>query len=1786
MKKIKCLKYLLFFFALFIISSEVKAVCDLTSGECTSMDFKVNPGAQTVILSSNVNVFDYCTSDNGYYNIYQSGAGDVRAEYNNSKGLPKSAGSDTYTCAGVSTSGNGFIISGTLSYDKDESVVLLQKTFSSSYENYNIRQALGNPIIKSLNVTSGQDIWNNYFYSYCYYGSYCYAYIYNYRNVVGTVEGTIEYYHPAISDYVVTAKFIFNLQPDVVMVSVPSYCTVSSGWTNLSGSIYYIPKNNFTSYPSCPSKPTGEPYKTFAGYIQSDTAMPNLNEYPTCSGATTSASRYNVKTYNAACYKTSQYFEFDAGSGSLSGSQFTKSGSYYIYNGSSITLPTPTAPSGYEFKKWSSNKGEATAGTTVTLDATETKRGYQAIYAKKATAESITKNLVLNLNETKELNSYFSFHVDSSKNVNISSSEPDKVAVSKGSSSYYVNGKAKTSNPVTVSMEFYDNTGDWISAIINVTVIEDSDDAYVPPTETLPENPAEHYIDDGSEQSTNPEIGGLTTTSMSACEKGYTVYYPTSSTKLFDYSGQKNNMNKYEALNKCDNKKYDAICLDPAKKNPPKGGKSYKPAEKLGYTQLDPSKGGFDAAMYYFAKALNDGADYGAIFFAARVAVFYYGEGSTSGAYSYHAKAYEAFANALGSDGSFPSSVSGMKFTSYGEGVKNAAETYFKEAINAGASEGTSEDADLTVEETSHRSYWDESDRFVYEQKGTIISNGGIAVLGLEQDCDGTYYTCESTSTRSGNNLNYTIKIRVKITSSTPAPNEDLSLTKFKIKLSGSAGTSGAAFIIYPETDASSYQRFVVFHPASSDAYLYVRIGDGECKFIKPALNGNCSNDAECGQVNQDWWEFLHCCDLITDTSSFAYEYLCAGEDCYSENFLNECEYPGDNAPIDIDVYSVREAENKAGTKQYKCIVAISKKCTKTNSNCSEAQKRTATDAKKDKSNNKYSIKDYMDESNPYCRVSCKEDWNIGSSAFGNYTGVRAVEAGSYFMINKDLFVGTTRTCVTTKIDIKAYAQKVEEYANKLLNAWNKYNYYQAKWQRINDRQYKVDKWNDTYHVFSANHKHDCGCDEWNYDKDGNATSCKKKCYYDCAAHDNYKNCKEYKITLNSPFDYVNYKDDGSVHDGQKSASPGAINGGTYDGKYSWQTTNTTSGDHWTQGSCDTRTDEDLRSDALRETEGFISSYRSLAQTYRDKIDTESLYFSRCQNFVLNVSEGDFKASTNNVKSIFGTGNSYTTVGSIYSKSAQTREIKSLFAPFIQYFYEETEFMEVLLNEKKNYMVAYEEENTELLGTDYMSANNVRAAIPGAEDDIGRQMYLARNYYTTDSYKASDDGNDDESLYNPEPTGEGYILLSDKGSAQTFGQSDDSDLGIKAFSICIWSGGYGKDESANKCASAMMYYYKDANFIKHTLSNSSYFKNWGDWFLNNVTDEKVHAENLQDTSKITNPDDWTLYGGHNVFPVSMDTKANLYRYQYKFYNIGMYNDGALGRIMGGQVEVPSGNKKNNGHSDETILIQENYHNCLYEVYESICRCCGEEIVTYAYFIEGQTPPEYVDETGAIPGTSSNTVINEAQIGAFTNTISLANFSSATQRVLGANWKAQTPFFLEGEIHDGANGTDQGAFLIKGIQEKGDEIYNETPEYSYVLNPSAITSIRSYNSGKSYIPDVSGASYVAAEGEHKGTGYKNVGGGETGWLVSNEDANDRLRFFHYTSKYLKDTLSAYETPKYKSSLFTNKTKICYISANNDTELEAKVKDLVKNGPSAGCKWVDYVTPEENIRLAFK
>ncbi|MBR6133165.1 MAG: hypothetical protein IKQ29_00450 [Bacilli bacterium] len=1772
-------KYLIFsLFILFSCTKLVSAVtCDVLHGEDCNLGDKNVPIGSTAVL--------YADSKKDISSLSCSSTMNVRLDYNSSTSTLSASfrsgmsvnvsveqSKEYYHCEGKARNGITFHFNGSVKLAGITRQNLVH-AFTPDEPTFDVKTALN--ATEFLETTK-----NGTAVSLDCAGSKCVATASDFSKTA-QVNGTITYRTAAHPDVTFQIYYSFSIATNSVYAVLPSGCNTSS-WTVYNGQTYYRQYEDNLSLPTCSNNPN-ESYKKFAGWLQSDTGFPTADDK--CTGANASASV--AKRYNVACYKVDPHFVLNPNGGTIKNNTGTPFYGAYLFVTNSLSLPDVEPPDGYEFVGWTS----ATSSTTYKAGQTVTSTGkteLQAIFTQSAEegADTVQYSLNLNKHDNIEVNTYFGLNINTSKSVNFNSADSSKVTATTTDGKYFYVTAGDTSTGsdyVVVRLEYTNKSGKKVTALINVFV-SDSDSYFYD---------SEDEVDD-TIPSSDPTpvttgaaaIGGMVSGKATACQDGYIVKWLGKSHKveMYKYAGDTNYLLEYSAKNGCDGKQYPAICVDPGLNGPNNSGKLYYPAEKMNYPQIDPSKGGWDAGIYYLAGVIHDNpGQYYEVNFAARVLTYKYGYGKTGGKYAKHADSYVAFANQVGDDGTFPSSPSGFKIASSGASIIAGAQSLYKEALNyAGTtpSSGTGENNELSAENTTHESHW-EGHTFVYIQEGDIISGDGTAVTGLKADCLSPYTCKVLEATPQGNNLHYKVELRITIQSDTIAPNVDLNYTKFIIELGGDSGSNGSAFLLYPAgSSSSSYQRFIVFHPAEASAYLYVTLEDGDCTFFANALNGNCTDAASCAQVNLDWWLFLNCCDDL-DSGSFAYEYLCSGEDCFSENYLNECEYK-DPGKIDVDIYSVREAETKEGTKKYKCIVAISKKCTPSKSNCSESEKRQATETKKDLVGNKYAIDDYIKESNQFCRVSCKEDWNFGSSAFGNYTGDKAVEAGSYFMINKDLFIGTTRTCVTTKIDYKSYAKKIETLANEMREAWNKENYYRAKYQQIEDNGFECNH-SSTGCYYNKSHPncyHPCPTEE------NPSKTCNEGTHYDATC-----DCKEYKIQLKD-FEYKIYKKDGSrMMNTDRSCSEKASQGCNIadDSNWSKTTSNTSAGSHWSGGgTCQKNGKESdcnkLKNDMLQEAKSQVDLYRSIVAQKQRAIDALVDDFVVCQNFVLNVTKGDFVATGSNVLPAFGDGLGYTTVSGITSYSSQTREIESSFDPFIQYTYDEDEYMEKLIEYKENYMTYYKQVNTKALGQDYFPANNVRTQIPDAKDDLGRPLYIARNFYTTDKYKVDDDAEPDETIYDPEPTGLSYRLLSEEGAASTFGDKDLTEsLGVDVFSICTDDGGYRKsDSAANKCDKGKFNYY-EANFIKHSLSNSSYFRNFGDWYINTLTDEKVHSELIDKPSgRIPDPSsDWSLYGGHNVFPISMDTKRNLYKYEYKFYNIGMYNDGSLGRIMGHEFDKASYTVKN---ESKKVLIEENYHDCLYEVYESICRCCGEEIVTYAYVItgrEGQDPPDYIIETGAKPGNSTNTVVNEAQISAYTNTVSLSNVASATQRVLGANWQARTPFYLGGKLYEGGEGTNQGDYLLKGIEEKGDELYDETPEYSYILNPSTLASIRNYNKSNSYVPDTTSGKFTAAEGTGKGTGFKKVG---TDWLVSTSEASEHLRFFHYKSAYLKDTLSSYQTPAYSSSSFIGRDKICYISGS-ESELESAVKYLVKNGPNSDCLWVDYITPG-GIRLAFK
>ena len=395
---------------------------------------------------------------------------------------------------------------------------------------------------------------------------------------------------------------------------------------------------------------------------------------------------------------------------------------------------------------------------------------------------------------------------------------------------------------------------------------------------------------------------------------------------------------------------------------------------------------------------------------------------------------------------------------------------------------------------------------------------------------------------------------------------------------------------------------------------------------------------------------------------------------------------------------------------------------------------------------------------------------------------------------------------------------------------------------------------------------------------------------------------------------------------------------------------------------------------------------------------------------------------------------------------------------------------------------------------------------------------------------------------------------------------------IKIFSLCQTQGGYSYsgDASDGECGVATFYYYH-ANYIRQTLTNSSYWRNNGEWY-NNEHDEKSFV--VTPSSLSGNKDTWKTIAGYNVFPISMSTRRNLYQYVYSFYNIGMYSDpdGGVGRIMGGAVDI-TGSPLNTSLGRVNHVIDDNAHACFYEVYESVCRCCGEPIVTETIVnYNGRVETSSYITQNNVPFVPSNptTPGYEGQIGWYTNVVGLANLASSTQRVMGANWQASTPFILNGVYYS----TNQGGELVREIEENADTVYEQRPEYSFTLTPSDLSEIRDYNDSNSYgIPGETALEVYGNVGFTKEAGQS--------WEVSNDEVDVRIRFAHYGSKYLEyvNTLG-YTTEEYRGTMLLD-----YTGSNNVCLVEEGEVSSLYNGTFSGCRWIDYLT-SDGIRLAFK
>ena len=622
------------------------------------------------------------------------------------------------------------------------------------------------------------------------------------------------------------------------------------------------------------------------------------------------------------------------------------------------------------------------------------------------------------------------------------------------------------------------------------------------------------------------------------------------------------------------------------------------------------------------------------------------------------------------------------------------------------------------------------------------------------------------------------------------------------------------------------------------------------------------------------------------------------------------------------------------------------------------------------------------------------------------------------------------------------------------------------------------------------------------------------------------------------------------------------------------------------------------------------------ASTYQLKAHAKMWY--DCENFVLytkdytGVDIGTEDLA--NAKSEAGLDDNFKVLGD----SGLIIEVGTVFNPKVAYSYDEVVYMNLIANDisniHDNILERNDRKNSSILNSGYNEYSLPSANVKDFFDESDKSKNLGNDYDVKLVLRSGDTEDPNNKLSYSKKTNKVYksseVWTSETNTKPYEGTEGDlSNLKYGSgsdwkISVCyVGKDGTNYTEGDNttysptaeadengwkdgNCYTIGLPYYPNMNYIERGVANSSFYKNKGNWWANGSA-TAVHGDTLaqaidnfnQLTSGGGISTDLSLYrtlGVKNVFPVSMTTPRNLYKYAYVFTNIGSFGGEKAGRLMG----------------HENAVFKNNTRTCFYEVIETICRCCGDATVTnHTVEIPGVDSDvtetfgtEHSDQLGAIHSDPAKvTESTQGSIGFYNTVSSLANLSAVSdtgERSLAANWGEEAIF-----NYNGYNRyvTNKGFVAQKAIEAVGEDIYSPTysAEYAYRLTPDAISEIKQDNMSNEY--GIShDESHVHVYG--KVLMVKSATGSYTE-LPEGEPLYNAISFEHYGSVFLEEVASKYAKPNSNDGTFTNLNLASRQDTNNTCEIKESTEtsadgsttasNLASKVQSGNCRWVDYI-----------
>lgn len=270
-------------------------------------------------------------------------------------------------------------------------------------------------------------------------------------------------------------------------------------------------------------------------------------------------------------------------------------------------------------------------------------------------------------------------------------------------------------------------------------------------------------------------------------------------------------------------------------------------------------------------------------------------------------------------------------------------------------------------------------------------------------------------------------KVKVKLskpltsTKKLPSTDEEKMDASFKFEFSGA--NIEKMFLATSKAHGHSWQRMLMFNTGEADIRVYVPFKPDCGKLIDKTPRDDAVKQAIV--ANQ-------CCSYLSDSEIEDGGYLemnCAKK-CYESTFAQVCSYAV--TPGMVDVYKIEEAKLDGENQIGLCVVNVTDPYDASN---------VDNFVRTDQNANKYNVEAFAGANNKYCEVTCKEDWTIVMEAYGNYVGLNAVAAGSYFRIKtNDTFMGNKTECYSTYIDYAKYTEEQSNLSKTVVDEYNSYS--------------------------------------------------------------------------------------------------------------------------------------------------------------------------------------------------------------------------------------------------------------------------------------------------------------------------------------------------------------------------------------------------------------------------------------------------------------------------------------------------------------------------------------------------------------------------------------------------------------------------------------------------------------------------------------------------------------------------------------------------------------------------